>query len=158
MKPSNFCRGVIGTVGLKGGRPPREASLHVRAAFLTSQPGDHLCYDSHEPSLPTTDRNFAVRVRWQSHSPELESLSCLGLFARRDLREAEQAFEVMQEDRDPVARRGAFLALGWDERLSAMSSSLRQLAPVLAVRENGAANLVGLDAVFFLISTLKGRL
>ncbi|CAM9686151.1 unnamed protein product, partial [Sphacelaria rigidula] len=56
------------------------------------------------------------------------------LLKLHSLREAEQAFEVMYEGRNPSTRRASFLALGWDERLSAMSSSLRQLAPVLAVR------------------------
>lgn len=53
-------------------------------------------------------------------------------------REAEQAFELMRKEREPAARREALVGLGWDERLSAMAASLRQLAPVLAVsREVG---------------------
>lgn len=52
-----------------------------------------------------------------------------------DDREAEQAFEVMQGEREPFKRREAIQGLGWEERLSAMGASLRQLAPVLAVRK-----------------------
>lgn len=51
------------------------------------------------------------------------------------VREAEQAFEAMQREREPAARREALQGLGWEERLSAMGASLRQLAPVLAVRD-----------------------
>lgn len=51
----------------------------------------------------------------------------------RPTREAEQAFEIMQRERESAARRDGLLRLGWDERLSAMAASLRQLAPVLAV-------------------------
>lgn len=74
---------------------------------------------------------------WQSRLRELLRSQgflwcCPGV---NELREAEQTFEVMHENRDSMTRRGAFLALSWDERLLAMSSSLRQLAPVLAVRK-----------------------
>lgn len=51
-------------------------------------------------------------------------------------REAEQAFEAMQREREPAARRDALQGLGWEGRLSAMGASLRQLAPVLAVRDD----------------------
>lgn len=40
----------------------------------------------------------------------------------------------MQGEREPAARWEALQRLGWEERLSAMGASLRQLAPVLAVR------------------------
>lgn len=39
----------------------------------------------------------------------------------------------MQGQREPAARWEALQRLGWEERLSAMGASLRQLAPVLAV-------------------------
>lgn len=52
----------------------------------------------------------------------------------RHAREAEQAFEAMQGEREPAARWEALQRLAWEERLSAMGASLRQLAPVLAVR------------------------
>lgn len=42
---------------------------------------------------------------------------------------------MQQRGRDPPARERGLLELGWDARLSAMAPSLRQLAPVLAVRK-----------------------
>lgn len=61
----------------------------------------------------------------------------------RPIREAEQAFEAMQKEREPAARWKALQGLGWEERLSAMGASLRQLAPVLAVRAEGVRPFQG---------------
>ena len=74
--------------------------------------------------------SFLVFVCLQNHS------YFTGLLLHSARREAEQAFEVMQRTAEPAERQKGLQDLGWEQRLSAMAASLRQLAPVLAVSKS----------------------